>query len=182
MRQLLLLRHAKSGWDDPRLSDHERPLNVRGQDAAQAMGAEFRRLRLSPELVLVSTARRTMETLRALEPFGDSTLLDPLESLYLAPAERMLDILRNTPETVRSVLVIGHNPGMQNLAMALVGPAAMAQGGGVLHHLTQGYPTCALTEFSIAGPWWGLDSGGGRLVRFLAPSDLPPGKAPEAAA
>ncbi len=181
MRQLLLLRHAKSGWDDPRLSDHDRPLSQRGAAAAAAMGAALRRLRLSPELVLVSTARRTMETLRALEPFGDSTLVDPLDSLYLASAERLLEILRATPETVRSVLVVGHNPGMQNLAMALVGPAAMARGGNGLQQLADRYPTGALAEFAIAGPWWGLDSGGGRLVRFMAPSDLPPDRAPEQA-
>jgi phosphohistidine phosphatase len=182
MRQLLLLRHAKSAWDDPRLPDHDRPLNPRGRMAAERVAATFRRLHLSPELVLVSTARRTMETLHALEPFGDSTLVDPLDSLYLAPAERMLDLLRTTPETVRSVLLIGHNPGLHNLALTLIGAAAMARGGTDAMRLAEGYPTCALTELSVAGAWWSLNEGGGRLVRFVAPSDLPPGEAPEEAA
>jgi phosphohistidine phosphatase len=182
MRQLLLLRHAKSAWDDPRTADHDRPLNARGQAAAAAMAATFRRLRLSPELVLVSSARRTQETLRALEPFGDSTLVDTLEGLYLAPAERMLDLLRETPETVRSLLLIGHNPGLHNLALTLVGAAGMATGGADARHLAEGYPTAALSEFAIAGPWAGLGGGAGRLVRFLAPSDLPPGEAPDRAA
>lgn len=174
MRQLLLLRHAKSSWDEVGRPDHERPLNARGRAAAARMAGEFRRLHLSPELVLVSSARRTQETLHALEPFGDSTLVDTLDALYLASSERMLDQLRATPETVRSVLVIGHNPGMQNLAMSLVGAAGMARGGADVLRIAAGYPTCALTEFAVAGPWWGLDEGGGRLVRFLAPSDLPP--------
>lgn len=182
MRQLLLLRHAKSAWDDPQLPDHDRPLNPRGKAAAERIAATFRRLHLSPELVLVSSARRTQETLHALEPFGESTLVDTLDSLYLAPAERMLELLRATPETVRSALLIGHNPGVHNLALLLVGAAAMARGGQDALRLAEGYPTCALTEFAVAGPWWGLDAGGARLVRFIAPSDLPPGRAPEAAA
>jgi phosphohistidine phosphatase len=182
MRQLLLLRHGKSAWDDPRMADHDRPLNPRGRATAERVAAMFRRLHLSPELVLVSSARRTQETLHALEPFGDSTLVDTLESLYLAPAERMLEILRTTPETVRSLLLVGHNPGMHNLALLLVGASAMARGEADALRLAKGYPTCALSEFAIAGPWWNLDAGGARLVRFVAPSDLPPGEAPEAAA
>lgn len=178
MRQLLLLRHAKSNWDEVGRPDHERSLNARGRAAAARMAGAFRRLHLSPELVLVSSSRRTQETLRALEPFGDSTLVDTLDSLYLASAERMLELLRATPETVRSVLLIGHNPGLQNLALGLVGAAGMARGGAEAQRLAEGYPTCALSEFAIAGPWWSLDAGGGRLVRFLAPSDLPPSEPP----
>lgn len=182
MRQLLLLRHAKSAWGEPNVADHDRPLSGRGRSAADRVAASFRRLRLSPELVLVSSARRTQETLAALEPFTDSPLIDTLESLYLAPAERMLDLLHTTPETVRSVLLIGHNPGMHNLALLLVGAAPMARGNADALRLAQGYPTCALSEFAIAGPWWNLDAGGGQLVRFVAPADLPPGEKPEEAA
>lgn len=178
MRQLLLLRHAKSSWDETGQPDHARPLNARGRQAARAMAAAMRRLHLAPELVLVSTAMRTMETLHALEPFEDSTLVDPLEALYLAPAGKMLEVLRGAPETVRSVLLIGHNPGMQDLALALAGPGGMARGGGPeagagLRRLSERYPTCALAEFAIAGPWSSLDAGGGRLLRFLTPGDLP---------
>jgi phosphohistidine phosphatase len=179
MRQLLLLRHAKSAWDDPRTPDHDRPLNARGRDAALRMAATFRRLRLSPELIMVSSARRTQETLHALEPFGDSALVDTLDQLYLAPAERLFDMLQATPETARSVLLIGHNPGLHNLAMALVGAAGMAAGQADALRLAEGYPTCALAEFAVAGAWAGLSAGGGRLVRFLVPADLPPGAVPE---
>lgn len=180
MRQLLLLRHAKSSWDDSGQADHARPLNARGRQAARAMAAAMRRLHLAPELVLVSTAARTLETLHALEPFEDSTLVDPLDSLYLAPAPKMIEAVQAVPETVRSVLLIGHNPGMQDLAMLLAGSAALAQasdseqGGNTgLRRLAERYPTCGLAEFTVAGPWWNLGAGGARLLRFLTPSDLP---------
>ena len=175
MRQLLLLRHAKSSWDDPRLPDHDRPLDSRGQRDAAAMGAAMRRLGLSPDIVLVSSARRTRETLAAIEPIDGSPLVDEHEELYLAPAEKMLAMLHSVPETARSVLLIGHNPGMHNLALALIGPAGLARGGRDAEALGEKYPTGALAEFAIATPWWGLEEGGGRLVRFLCPKDLPPG-------
>jgi phosphohistidine phosphatase len=171
MRQLLLLRHAKSSWDDPRLSDHARPLNARGRRAATAMAQVMRDLRLSPDIVLVSSARRTLQTLEALAPFEDGPLVEPMDDLYLAPWPRLLDLLRNVPQTARSVLLIGHNPGLHDFGLALLG--AGATGSAEASKLAEGYPTGALAEFSIASPWQGLEPGGGRLVRFLAPRDLP---------
>lgn len=173
MRQLLLLRHAKSSWNDPSLPDHDRPLNERGREDAAAMGAEMRRLGLSPDIVLVSSARRTLDTLALLEPFEDSPLLDTMEALYLAPARRLLELLHAVPETARSVLLIGHNPGLHNLALALAGPVAMSRGGIDALRLAERYPTAALAEFAVATPWWGLAEGNARLVRFLWPRDLP---------
>jgi phosphohistidine phosphatase len=174
MRQLLLLRHAKSSWDDPRMVDHARPLDARGQHDAAAMGDAMRRLGLSPDIVLVSSARRTRETLAAIEPIEGSPLVDEHDALYLAPAERMIEMLHAVPETARSVLVIGHNPGLHNLALALLGPAGLARGGRDAEALAEKYPTGALAEFAIATPWWGVEEGGGRLVRFLCPRDLAP--------
>lgn len=173
MRQLLLLRHAKSSWDDARLSDHARPLNSRGQRAALAMAHRMRELGLSPDVVLVSSARRTLQTLEALRPFDDQPLVEVLDDLYLAPWPRLLEMLRRAPETARSVLLIGHNPGLHDLALALLGPAGAASGSEEGQRLAEGYPTAALTEFSVASHWAGLSEGGGRLVRFLAPGDLP---------
>ena len=185
LRQLLLLRHAKSLWDDPKLSDHARPLNGRGRASARAMRLAMRELGLSPDLVLVSSARRTLQTLEALGPWDDVPLIEPMDALYLASARAMLDVLHGVTETVRSVLLIGHNPGMHELAMILVGAHAFTQlapqpGFGdqtaatdTLQRLAEGYPTGALADFSVAGPWSGLGEGGGRLLRFLAPSDLP---------
>jgi len=174
MRQLLLLRHAKSSWDDPSLADHARPLNTRGRRAATAMAAAMQDLGLSPDVVMVSSARRTLQTLEAISPFPDSPLIEPMDDLYLAPWPRMLDMLRQAPETARSVMLIGHNPGLQDLALALAGPAAMAGPSAVAaRRMAEGFPTCALAEFTIATPWRDLAEGGGRLIRFMAPADLP---------
>jgi len=174
MRQLLLLRHAKSSWDDPLLADHARPLNARGRRSATAMAAAMRDLGLSPDVVLVSSARRTLQTLEAISPFADSPLIEPMDDLYLAPWQRLLDLLRQSPETARSVLLIGHNPGLHDLALALAGPTAMAGSAAVAaRRMAEGFPTCSLAEFTVASRWRDLAEGGGRLVRFLIPADLP---------
>ncbi|MBW8270474.1 SixA phosphatase family protein [Caldovatus aquaticus] len=175
MRQLLLLRHAKSSWDDPRLPDHARPLNARGRRGAAAMARAMRDLGLAPEVVLVSSARRTLQTLEALAPLPDSPIVEPMDALYLATPQVLLATLRRVPETARSVLLIGHNPGLHELALALVGAGGMAApaAGAAARRLAESYPTGALAEFAIATPWRLLEAGGGRLVRFLTPSDLP---------
>lgn len=172
MRQLLLLRHAKSSWDDPALPDHARPLNARGRRSAMAMAEAMRSLGLSPDIVFVSSARRTLQTLEALTPFEDAALVEPMDALYLAPWSRLLEELRQVPETARSLLLIGHNPGLHDLAMALADPVSFDRGGADARRLAEGYPTGALAEFTIASPWRQLAAGGGRLVRFLAPRDL----------
>jgi phosphohistidine phosphatase len=173
MRQLLLLRHAKSSWDDPGLSDHARPLNARGRRAAAAMAAAMRDLGLQPDLVIVSSARRTLQTLEALMPFDDHALVEPMDALYLAPVSLLMDGVRKVPETVRSVLVIGHNPGLHELAMTLAGPAqGGGAGAGAAARLAEGFPTAALAEFTVAVPWRSVAEGSGRLVRFLSPRDL----------
>lgn len=179
MRQLLLLRHAKSSWDDPRLPDHARPINARGRRNAIAMGAAMRELGLAPDIVLVSSARRTLQTLEAIQPLEGSPLIEPMDALYLAPWQGLLDVLRGLRETARSVLVIGHNPGLHDLAMALVGPAGMAAGGPMAERLAQSYPTATLTELSLALPWRMLEPGGARLIRFLTPAELPAAGTPD---
>ena len=170
MHQLLLLRHAKSAQDDPALPDHARPLNARGRDAAAAMRTAMRGLGLAPDVVLVSSALRTRQTLAALEPWDDTPIVQPLDQLYLAPPERMLAVLRQVAETVRSVLVIGHNPGMHELALLLKN--GHARGAHALA-LADGFPTAALAEFSVPGPWADIGPGRARLMRFLRPRDLP---------
>lgn len=179
MRQLLLLRHAKSSWDDPRLSDHARPLNARGRRAATAIAAVMRELGAAPDVVLVSSARRTLQTLEALRPFAGGALIEPMDALYLAPWERLLELLQAVPETARSVLLIGHNPGLHELAMALIGPAAM--GGRDAARLAEGFPTAGLAEIAVADCWARLEAGAGRLLRFVSPAELAPGE-PEALA
>ncbi len=175
MRQLLLLRHAKSSWEDRELPDHERPLNPRGRQAATAMREAMATLGLLPDLVLVSSAVRTRETLEALEPWPETPLVEPLDALYNAPPAALLHALRAVNETVRSVLMVAHNPGLHELAMQLVGADAMTYANADLRRLGEGYPSGALAEFTVPGPWGSLGEGGGRLVRFICPRDLPGG-------
>lgn len=147
------------------------------------MRLKMHELGMAPEIVLVSSARRTLQTLEALSPWDKTPLVEPMDALYLASARSMLDVLHDVGETVHSVLLIGHNPGMHELAMLLVGAQAFTQNAhrpyghfdppDLLTKLAEGYPTGALAEFAIAGPWHTLGEGGGQLRQFLAPRDLP---------
>jgi phosphohistidine phosphatase len=170
MHQLLLLRHAKSSWDDAKLADRDRPLNKRGRRAAGAMRKAILDLGLTPDVVLVSPARRTQETLAELEPFEDMPLVEQAEALYLASAEQLLGVLHEVNETVRSVMLIGHNPGMHELAVLLAGDPV---GSEATRRLAARFPTAALAEFSVATQWQQLGAHGTKLVRFLTPRDLP---------
>jgi phosphohistidine phosphatase len=170
LRQLLLIRHAKSSWDDPGLSDHSRPLNARGRAAAAAMRQTLLGLALSPDVVLVSSARRTLQTLEALEPWEETPIVEPMDALYLATAPQLLKMLNGVAETARSVMMIGHNPGLHELALQLAGSA---RDPADARRLAEGFPTGALAEFVIPGAWGTLSPGGGRLHRFVCPRDLP---------
>lgn len=173
MHQLLLLRHANSSRDDPELADHERPLSSKGRRAAAAMRQAMRDLGLQPDIVLVSSSRRTMETLESLEPWDETPLVEPMDSLYMASAKQMLKILRALSETARSVMVIGHNPGMHELALLLVGGREAVRDTPHAGRLADGFPTAAVAEFALSGSWHALAPGGARLMRVLAPRDLP---------
>jgi phosphohistidine phosphatase len=173
MRQLLLLRHAKSAWNDASLSDHARPLDDAGLRAAVAMRRAMHGLGLAPDVVLVSSARRTLQTLEALEPWDETPLVETMDKLYLATAQQLLGVLRGVPETVRSLMVVAHNPGLHDLALTLAGPHAMSSNRHITRPLAEGFPAGALAEFTVASHWRDLAAGGGRLVRFLAPRDLP---------
>jgi phosphohistidine phosphatase len=170
MHQLLLLRHAKSSWDTASMPDRDRPLNARGRRAAASMRRAMRDLGLAPNLILVSTARRTLETMNALEPWDDTPLIEPMDDLYLASEARLLAALQAVAETVRSVLLIGHNPGMHELAVALTDRRVSAD--GLVRRVRDGFPTGALAEFPVTCPWSKLNAGGLRLTRFLTPRML----------
>jgi phosphohistidine phosphatase len=182
MHQLLLLRHAKSSWEDTRLPDRDRPLSKRGRRAAAAMRTVMRDLGLNPDVVLVSPSRRTLETLAALEPWDETPLVEPMETLYLATAPQLLAALQEIAETVRSVLLIGHNPGMHELAVQLAKGRSQPGVEEAARRLVESFPTAALAEFSTAGPWRQTIEGSGQLVRFLRPRDLRDDEAPTPAA
>jgi phosphohistidine phosphatase len=168
-RRVYLLRHAKSSWKEPGLADHERPLARRGRRAAKAIGGRLREQGVAPELVLCSTARRARETLERIEPTlgrGD-VCVEP--GLYGAPPEVLLARLREIPLAVRSVMVIGHNPGLQELALVL------ARHGSSVRELEAKFPTGALATLAFRGPGWhALDRGAVELIDFIRPRDLDP--------
>jgi phosphohistidine phosphatase len=168
MHQLLLLRHAKSSRDDPTLADRDRPLSPRGHRDAAVMRSAMRDLGLVPDLVLVSPSRRTIQTLEALEPWDDAPLIEPVEALYLAGPTQLLAVLHEVAETVRSVLLIAHNPGMHELALALVGSGSSA----VERRLRDKFPTAALAEFTVSGLWSDTGRRTTTLARFLTPAEL----------
>ena len=171
-RQLLLLRHAKSSWSDPSIPDRERPLRKRGRNAAAILRTAIRSWELVPELVLVSPARRTMETLEALLPLEGSPTVRVTEALYLASATHMLEILRGVSDPVRNILLIGHNPGLQDLATLLIGRNAIKSGRGLGQCLAKKFPTCALAEFTFACRWSQIGEAVGTLTRFVTPREL----------
>lgn len=173
MKIILLLRHAKSGWGHPGLDDHDRPLNRRGERAAEAIADHIVRNAPRPDLILCSTALRTRQTLaplihRLTSPAPPIALE---KGLYLASEDTLLERLRALPEDVGTVLLIGHNEGIGELAetMATSGPLADL---GALH---EKYPTGALATLRVAdAPWRNLASGTGELVSFVRPRDLLP--------
>lgn len=173
MHQLLLLRHANSTRDDPELADHARPLSERGRRAAAALRGTMRDLGLQPDVVLVSSARRTLETLAALEPWDETPLIEQLDRLYMASAQQMLRLLRTTTETARSVLLVGHNPGVHDLALLLAGGADAARADPECGRLAESFPAAALAELALSRPWRALGSGGARLLRFINPPEPP---------
>lgn len=178
MKTLILLRHAKSGWDDPVARDFDRPLNPKGQRAAAMMGLHLRDLGLRFACVLASPALRVVETIdhlaagygRAIEPVWD-------KRLYLASAGTILEVVQERAGAADEVLVVGHNPGLEELVLDLVPP-----GGTLRDRVEAKYPTATLAQirFDVAD-WDAVRDGTGDLVRFIRPRDLDPSLGPDAA-
>lgn len=170
MRQLFLLRHAKSSWDDPALDDFDRPLNNRGRRNAAALAKYLKRSRLRPALVLCSAARRTRETYEILEPALEGIPVSVEAELYEAAKHDLLARLRRLDDHLPSVLLIGHNPGLESLAQALAGGHGEAK---ALSRLEQKYPTGALATLETGVAHWGaLEDGCCKLAAFVRPADL----------
>jgi phosphohistidine phosphatase len=170
MKTLYLLRHAKSDWGNPGLDDHDRPLAARGERAAAVVGVHFAQQGFQPSLVLCSSARRTRETLDALLPhLPDPPELVVEERIYLASGGQLLARLQEVDDRQSGVLLIGHNPGIAELAQALPGCGERAS----LRRLAARFPTAAsaVCEFDLER-WRNLAPGSGRLLSYATPKDL----------
>jgi phosphohistidine phosphatase len=167
VKRLYLLRHAKSSWKDTSLPDHDRPLAGRGRRAAKAIARHLREQGIEPQLVLCSTARRARETLDRIEPALGAPAIELEHDLYAASAPALLERLRSVPDTIDSVLLIGHNPGLQELALDLVRPSPTAR------ELAAKYPTAALATLAFReSSWRECGHKTGELVALVRPRDL----------
>lgn len=163
--RLILTRHAKSSWDDPLMSDHDRPLNKRGRASAAAVGRWMAAKGHVPDEALVSTAERTRETWRILSrEAGFETPVDFTRSLYLAEPDALLKILRGASGT--SVMLVAHNPGASFMARSIVTTPPR-------EHLFDRFPTgaTAVVDFDTER-WDEVQWRNGRLVDFAVPRNL----------
>ena len=170
MRTLLVLRHAKSSWDQIDLDDFDRPLAARGQGAAPLMGQYLRKHGLLPDLVVCSPAARTQETWQLVQSeLGADIPCKMLRTIYLAAPSQLLAVVRRTPDDVGTLMVIGHNPGLERLAASLSGSGRDKD----LAKLRIKFPTAALAVITFdAAHWSQATAGAGRLEAFVRPKDL----------
>jgi phosphohistidine phosphatase len=168
MHTLHLLRHAKSSWTDPDLADHQRPLARRGRRDARRVARHLVHAGITPELVLCSSAARTRESLELVRPALASSAQVMFENdLYGADADALLDRLRALREGVASVMLVGHNPGLHDLALIL------ASSGADLPRLENKFPTAALATLAIPSSSWNrLDHGDADLSAYITPKQL----------
>jgi phosphohistidine phosphatase len=169
VKTLALLRHAKSSWDDRSLDDFDRPLAPRGVKAARRIGAELRKRKIEFDLVLASPARRVSETIGEVEKGYGEPLHARFDSrVYGASDQELLSIIRETDDEHRRILVIGHNPTLQQLAAGLA-----EEGSGEARAIAHHYPTAALTIIELpAKTWREVEPGSGRIALFLRPRDF----------
>jgi phosphohistidine phosphatase len=179
-RALALFRHAKSAWPD--VADHERPLARRGQRDAPVMGGWLRDAGLVPDRVLCSTARRARETWQLAQAgLGAAPPVTFEHGVYESDAAGLLALVRRVPAAVGTLLVIGHNPTIEDLALMLAagtpGEVSSAPGdapgdAGTLERMRVKFPTAAIAVLRFAGTWRDLAAGQARLTDFVIPREL----------
>jgi phosphohistidine phosphatase len=167
-RHLFLLRHAKSSWDDPSIEDHDRPLAQRGRRAAARIADYATKRAIRPDLILCSSAMRARQTLERIAPsLGRDAEIHIERSLYGATEDRLMERLQTLPDEVDSVMMIGHNPGVQDLALLV------ARDGPLRSLLAEKFPTAGLATLAFGRlAWKDLDMGSGDLVDFVVPKPL----------
>jgi phosphohistidine phosphatase len=163
MKTLMLLRHAKSSWKDPQLDDHDRPLNKRGKREAPRMGQLLREEDLLPDFIVSSSAKRAWRTAEcAALHSGYRGETRVTSELYDASPQRIREVVQATPETVARLLVVGHNPGLEEFLEPLVGAYTPLSSGAL-----------AVLRLDIES-WQALsESSQAHLVRVWQPRELP---------
>jgi phosphohistidine phosphatase len=163
MKTLLIMRHAKSSWEEAGLHDHDRPLNKRGKLNAPRMGRLLRELDLVPDLILTSSARRARDTAEAVaDQSGFEGNIKVEEDLYAAPPETYLEALAAADDSYERLLIIGHNPGLEELI-------------DVLTDEREALPTAAIAQVALPIQSWQelTDETPGKLVKLWRPKELP---------
>ncbi len=171
MKRLILLRHAKSSWDDPVERDFDRPLNGKGLKAAQAMGRYMREQAISFDHAIASPAERVRETLAGVASVYGKTI-EPVwdRRAYLASDRTLLEIVQEAPDDAESLLLSGHNSGLEDLVLLLVPDK---KGDRERAKVEEKYPTGALAEMTFdVDSWEDIEAGTGTLLRFVRPRDL----------
>lgn len=173
MKTVYVLRHAKADQGDGSIGDHDRPLNARGREVAPRMGAYVKAKGYKPDLVLCSTARRTVETCELVRPsLGDITVTFEA-ALYLAEARAIADRLRRLDDALGSVMVIGHNPGLEELADDLSQSPETPEEERFHRRLREKFPTCALAVITLpVKRWRDLKAAAGTLTDLMRPRDF----------
>lgn len=177
MKSLILFRHGKSGWDAPVSRDFDRPINARGIAGSRLIGAQVAALGLAFDHVVSSPAVRCVETLDAFwEGYG--RILHPNwdRRIYLASGATLLDVLHDFPDDDQRILLCGHNPGIEDLAMSLV---PTHRDDRLRDELEEKFPTAAIAEISFDVEHWAdVREGKASLTRFIRPRDLDPALGP----
>lgn len=170
MLRLMLLRHAKSSWADPGRTDYERPLNSRGRAAAPAMARFMSENGLLPQRIVCSSAQRAVETLSLMLPHIAADMdVNVTRRLYEADGESYLRAVREAGGTAMSLMVIGHNPSIEDVA-ALLAPVGDAVALADMHTK---YPTTGLAIIDFDAPRWSdTGPGAGRLIAFHTPKSI----------
>jgi phosphohistidine phosphatase len=177
VKTLTLLRHAKSSWDDPIQRDFDRPLNAKGLRAARRVGQHLRDQGAHFDHVVASPAVRVIETLDGIwEGYGRT--LKPVwdRRIYLASAATLLEVVHDVPAEADSVLLVGHNPGLEDLVLILTPD----DGDATRDTLEEKFPTAAVAVLGFKGAWPDLAPRGARLTKFTRPRDLDASLGPDA--
>jgi phosphohistidine phosphatase len=174
VKRLLLLRHAKAVPGGAGIDDHERELMPRGRDDALRMGRYIAGNGYTPEAILASTSARTTETVeQASEHFAGTARVDYLEALYLAEPDVILSIVRLAPDKTDSLMVVGHNPGLELLASVLGREPVKRKERDRFDQLEEKFPTAALAVLEFdAARWRDIAPGEGALKDFVRPRDI----------